>query len=109
MRSLAEKGGCSWHVLNINDDKDRLENIVTHPQLHKSIIAIKQKNFKEVFDFTLLTTKEVLSEMNKLDQHKSKTGISISLLNIRIIAKFVLLYWQTYSTPASETEIFQIN
>ena len=49
----------------MNDEKDLLENIVTLFQLHPSIKAIKQKDFKEVFDFTLLTTKEVLSEMNK--------------------------------------------
>ena len=77
---LAEKGGSSAHVLDINDEKDPLENIVTRFQLHPSITAIKQKDFKEVFDFTLLTTEEVLSEMNKLDQTKSTTRISISLL-----------------------------
>ena len=75
-----KKGGCSAHVLNINDDKDPLENIVTRFQFHPSIMAISQNNFKEVFDFTLLTTEEVLSELNKLDPTKSTTGISISLL-----------------------------
>ena len=44
MRCLAEKGGCSAHALNINDDKDPLENIVTGFQLHPSIMAIKLKN-----------------------------------------------------------------
>ena len=48
--------------------------------LHPSIKAIKQKDFIEVFDFTLLTTEEILSELNKLDPTKSTTGISISLL-----------------------------
>ena len=75
-----KKGGCSAHVLNINDDKDPLENIVTRFQFHPSIMAISQNNFKEVFDFTLLTTEEVLSELNNLDPTKSTTGISISLL-----------------------------
>ena len=75
VQCLAEKGGCSANVLNINDDKDSLENIVTRFQLHPSIMAIKQKKFKEVFDFTLLTTEEVLSELNKLVPTKSTTGI----------------------------------
>ena len=80
VRCLAEKGGCSAHVLDINDEKDTLDNIFTRFKLHPSIIAIKEKSFKEIFDFTLLTTDEVLSEINKLDHTKSTTGISISLL-----------------------------
>ena len=63
VRCLAEKGGCSAHVLDINDEKDPLENIFTRFQLHPSKTAIKQKDFKEVFDITLLTTEAVLSEM----------------------------------------------
>ena len=80
VRCLAEKGGCSAHVLDINDEKDTLDNIFKRFKLHPSIIAIKEKSFKEIFDFTLLTTDEVLSEINKLDHTKSTTGISISLL-----------------------------
>ena len=80
VRCLAEKGGCSAHVLDINNEKDTLDNIFTRFKLHPSIIAIKEKSFKEIFDFTLLTTDEVLSEINKLDHTKSTTGISISLL-----------------------------
>ena len=57
VRCLAEKGGCSAHVLDINDKKDPLENIVTRFQLHPSIKAIKQKDFKEVIDLTLLRQK----------------------------------------------------
>ena len=80
VRCLAEKGGCSAHVLDINDEKDTLDNIFTRFKLHPSIIAIKEKSFKEIFDLTLLTTDEFLSEINKLDHTKSTTGISISLL-----------------------------
>ena len=35
-----KKGGCSVHILNINDDKAPLENIVTYFHLYPSIIAI---------------------------------------------------------------------
>ena len=79
MLCLAEKGCCSAHVLDINDEKLFLENIVTRFQHHPSMIAIKQKNFKEAFDFTLFTTKEALMRISKLEQTKSTTEISISL------------------------------
>ena len=62
---LTEECGCSVPVLHINNEKDPLENFVTRFQLHPSIMTIKQKIFIEVFDFTLLTTKEVLTEMSK--------------------------------------------
>ena len=84
VRCLAEKGDCCAHVLNISDDKDPL-NIVTIFQLHPSIKVIKQKDFKEVFDFTLLTTEEVLSEFNKFDPTKSTTASEHSELCIKII------------------------
>ena len=81
MQCLAEKGGCSELVLNINDEIDHLENIFTCFQPHPSIRAMKQKKkCKEIFDLTLLTIEKVLPEMNKLDQIKSTTGLCISLL-----------------------------
>ena len=80
VRCLAEKGGCSAQVLEINEKKDPLENILTRFQHHPSITAIKQKGFTEAFDFTLFATDDVLSEINKLDPTKSTTGISIRLL-----------------------------
>ena len=39
VRCLAEKGGCSAQVLDINDKKDALENIITRFQHHPSIAA----------------------------------------------------------------------
>ena len=80
VRCLAEKGGCSAQVLEINEKKDPLENILTRFQHHPSITAIKQKGFTEEFDFTLFATDDVLSEINKLDPTKSTTGVSIRLL-----------------------------
>ena len=80
VRCLAEKGGCSAQVLEINEKKDPLENILTRFQHHPSITAIKQKGFTEAFDFTLFATDDVLSEINKLDPTKSTTGVSIRLL-----------------------------
>ena len=75
---LAEKSRCSAHILYMNEEQDTVDNIITLFQLHPSIIAIKEKSFKEIFDFTLLTSVKVLLEMNKLDLTKSTTGISIS-------------------------------
>ena len=66
-------------LLDVNDEIDPLENVVFFFQLHISIKTIKQKHFKEVFDFTLLKTEEVLTEISKLNYTKSTTGISISL------------------------------
>ena len=79
VRCLAAKGGWSAHILDINDEQDPLDNIVTRFQLRPSTIAIKEKNLKEIFEFTLLTTEEVLPEMNKLDHTESTKRISISL------------------------------
>ena len=80
VRSVAEKNDCSAHVFVIIDEKDPLENIVTRFRFHPSIMVIKQKNFKEVLDLIWLTMEEVLAHISKLNQTKSTTGISISLL-----------------------------
>ena len=78
--SLVEKGGCSGHVLPMNDEKDPLDKIITHFKYHPSIIDIIRKWFFEKFDFTLCSTYDVLSELNKLDHIKSTTGINVELL-----------------------------
>ena len=76
----AEKGGCSAHVLDINDKKDALENIITRFQNHPSIVAIEQRRTPDTFDFTKFSVDDVSSELNKLDHTKSTTGVNIKLL-----------------------------
>ena len=80
MRCLAEKGGCSTHVLEINDKKDALKNIITRFQHHSSIVAIEQRRTPDTFDFTKFTIDDVSSEMNRLDHTKSTTGVNIKLI-----------------------------
>ena len=80
VRCLAEKGGCSAHVLEMNDEKDPIDNIITRFKYHPSITDINSKGFSEKFDFTLFSTDDVLSELNKLDHMKSTTGINVKLL-----------------------------
>ena len=70
VRCLAEKGGCSMHILEMNDEKNPLDNIITRSKLHPRIVDIKSKVFSEKIDFTLLSTEDLVSELNKLD-HKS--------------------------------------
>ena len=80
MRCLAEKGGCSAHLLDINDKKDALDNIIERFKHHPSITAIKQKGFTETFDFTKFSVDDVSAELEKLDHTKSTTGVNIKLL-----------------------------
>ena len=40
VRCLAEKGGCSAHLLDINDKKDALANIIARFKHQRSILAI---------------------------------------------------------------------
>ena len=80
VRCLAEKGGCSAHVLEMNDEKDPIDNIITRFKYHPSITDINSKGFSEKFDFTLFSTDDVLSELNKLDHMKSTTEIKVKLL-----------------------------
>ena len=77
---LAEKGDCSAHVLEMNGEKDPLDNIITRFKLHPSIVDVKSKGFSEKFDFTLLSTEDVLSELNKLAHRKSTIGVNVKLL-----------------------------
>ena len=80
VRCLAERGGRSAHVLEMIDEKDPLDNIITRFKLHPSIVDIKNKGFSDKFDFTLLSTDDVLSELKKLDHKKSTTGLNVKLL-----------------------------
>ena len=52
VRCLAEKRGCSAHVLEMNDEKDPVDNIITRFKYHPSITDINSKEFSEKFDFT---------------------------------------------------------
>ena len=80
VRCLAEKGGCSAHLLDINDKKDALDNIIERFKHHPSIAAIKQKGLTETFDFTKFSIDDVSVELNKLDPTKSATGVNAKLL-----------------------------
>jgi len=84
VRCLAEKGGCSAHILEINSKEDPLDNIITRFKRHPSIIAIEQNRSDEIFYFTLFITDVFSSEIKKLDPAKSTTGISIKLLKDNI-------------------------
>ena len=64
----------------MNDEKDPIDNIITRFKYHPSITDINSKGFSEKFDFTLFSTDDVLSELNKLDHMKSTTGINVKLL-----------------------------
>ena len=102
VRCLAEKGGCSAHLLDINDKKDALDNIIERFKHHPSITAIKQKGFTETFDFTKFSVDDVSAELKKLDHTKSTMGVNIkaigggpgSFLQVKLILK--------YSIPRSE-------
>ena len=80
-RCLAEKGGCSVHVLEINSKEDPLENIIIRFQRHPTTIAICLIRSDEIFYFTLFITNVVAPEIGKLDPAESTTGISFKLLN----------------------------
>ena len=79
VRTLADKGGCSAHVLDINNLKDPVENIIQRFQYHPSISAIKEKICGSIFHFNTFTTEDFVKEINQLDPKKSSTGISISI------------------------------
>ena len=59
VRCLAGKGGYSAHLLDINDKKNALDNIIVRFKHYPSIIAIKQKGFTEKFDFTMFSVDDV--------------------------------------------------
>ena len=79
VRTLADKGGCSAHVLDYNSLDDPLENIIQQFQYHSSISAIKEQTSGSMFNFNTVTTEDFVSDINKLDSKKSSTGVSISL------------------------------
>ena len=80
VRLLSDKGGCSNNVLNFNTIDDPLENIIHRFKNHPSIIAIKEKVVSGSFDFKPLTVEEVSTEIFKMNQKKSTTGVSIGFL-----------------------------
>ena len=64
----------------MNDEKDPLDNIITSFKYHPSIIDVNSQRFSENFDFTLFSSDDFLSELNKLDRMKSTTRINVKLL-----------------------------
>ena len=78
VRYLAERGGCIAHVLDINDEKDPLENIVNQFQLYLSITAIEQKNSKKYFILFCL------------QPFKLNPQLELALAFLRITVTFVL-------------------
>ena len=80
VRLLSDKGGCSNNVLDFNTIDDPLENIIHRFKNHPSIIAIKEKVVSGSFDFKPLTVEEVSTEIFKMNQKKSTTGVSIGFL-----------------------------
>ena len=91
VRSLAEAGGCSQHVLDYNSLEDPIENVVQRFKHHPSIIAIDNKKFENIFEFQFVDLEEVTSEINKLDKIKT-TGVSIKMLqdNVDICAPILM-------------------
>ena len=67
------------HLLNINDEKDALHNIIACFKHQPSIIDIEQKGFTDTFDFTKLFI-DLPVALNKLDHTISTTGVNIKLL-----------------------------
>ena len=49
---LAEKRGCSADILNMNDKKDTLANIIICFQHYPRTISIEQRRTPQTFDFT---------------------------------------------------------
>ena len=89
VRCLADKGGCSSHVLDVNDAKDPLDNIIKRFQHHPSINAIKENVSGPSFNFRPISVDEVSKEICKLNDKKSTTGINVRLLkeNVDVCAK----------------------
>ena len=92
VRSLAEAGGCSQHVLDYNSLEDPVENVVQRFKHHPSIIAIENKKFENIFEFRFVDLEEVTSEIKKLDPKKTTTGVSIKMLkdNVDICAPILM-------------------
>ena len=74
VRSLAEAGGCSEHVLDYNLLEDPVENVVHRFKHHPSIIAINERKFEDIFEFNCVDLEEVTLEINKLDLKKQPLG-----------------------------------
>ena len=87
VRCLSHSGGCDQHILNLNCLEDPLKNVICRFRYHPSIIAIKNNNSDDAFNFATLTENEVSDEIKKLDPTKASTGISIKMLkdNVDII------------------------
>ena len=66
--------------LNFNTIDDPLQNIIQRFKNHPSIISIKEKVVSGSFDFKPLTVEEVSTEIFKMNQKKSTTGVSIGFL-----------------------------
>ena len=68
--------------------EDPVQNITHRFKNHPSITSINRKQFEHLFEFSLVTTEEIIKEIKKLDSKKSTTGINIAILkdNVDICA-----------------------